>query len=285
MSEIGELVERRRVYNATVLSVKEVHSDLRVLRLVPDAGIPSYVAGQFITIGLGVWEPILPGVTDRVSGVVSETTLIKRAYSISSSMLDHNGELWQSGEEPWLELYVTLVRDDDPRVPSLTCRLFALSRGDRLWVDQKAKGHYTLGSIAEDARVLFLGTGTGEAPHNNMTLELLRNGHAGPIASVVSARYRRDHGYLATHRKLEQRFANYRFLPLTTREGESREHIQDLLADDRLAERIGFDLDPTRSRVFLCGHPGMVREVEEVLTDRGFSRSNGNLSFERYWSA
>ena len=284
MSQNSEFQEQRRVYNATLVDTREVHDDLRVFRIVPDAGIPAYDAGQYITIGLGIWEPVLAGLNDRMSGEFSETTVIKRAYSICTSMQGQDGALWKAGEEPWLELYVTLVRDDDPTVPSLTCRLFELSKGDRLWVDQKAKGKYTIGSIAPDTRVLFLATGTGEAPHNSMSVELLREGHEGPIASVVSARYRRDLGYVETHRNIEQRFASYRYLPLTTREGDSREHIQDLLDDERLPERIGFELDPGTSRVFLCGHPQMVFEVSELLKRRGFSRSKGNLSFERYWS-
>ena len=42
--------------------------------------------------------------------------------------------------------------------------------------------------------MLFLATGTGEAPHNYMLWELLRRGHTGRILSACCVRYRRDLG-------------------------------------------------------------------------------------------
>ncbi|MEZ5320914.1 MAG: hypothetical protein R2698_02315 [Microthrixaceae bacterium] len=61
--------------------------------------------------------------------------------------------------------------------------------------------------------VVLLSTGTGEAPQNAMVTELLRKGHHGPIVSAVSVRQWADLGYLDKHRRLEQRFANYHYLP------------------------------------------------------------------------
>ena len=59
-------------------------------------------------------------------------------------------------------------------------RLFMLrGEGDRLNIGEKITGHYTLEHVKPGDTVLFLGTGTGEAPHNYMTWELLKNGHTG----------------------------------------------------------------------------------------------------------
>jgi ferredoxin--NADP+ reductase len=157
--------------------------------------------------------------------------------------------------------------------------------------------------------VLFLSTGTGEAPHNYMLWELLRRGHAGRILAACCVRYRQDLGYLAIHQQLMQRYPNYTYLPLTTREADTlanKVYIQDLVVSGQLEERLGQPLDPARTHVFLCGNPKMIGVptldkatnqkvypqplgVIEVLEKRGFqvdfapAKQKGNIHFEEYW--
>jgi ferredoxin--NADP+ reductase len=157
--------------------------------------------------------------------------------------------------------------------------------------------------------VLFLGTGTGEAPHNYMTWELLKTGHTGKILNSCCVRYKRDLGYSETHQTLVKRFPNYQYLALTTREADTagqKVYIQDLITSGQLEERLGEQLDPSRTHVFLCGNPKMIgvpvknketgtRDypqplgVIEVLERRGFQADNaaarlkGNVHFEEYW--
>ena len=300
--EIAEL--RVEHYNAVVTDLRRVHEDLLVLRVRPDAGIPAHVGGQFTLIGLGVWEPLADGCVDRVSGPTSPTKLIKRAYSLSSSFTTSDEQLLQPEDEETLEFYIALVRDDDPRVPSLTGRLFALAPGSRLWVHEAIFGDYSLEGVGPEDAVLFLATGTGEAPHNAMLLDLRRRGHRGPVASVVSVRERRDLGYEREQQLLEAEWADYRYVPLTTREPDQpSEHIQDLLRGESHEERLGFQLDPARTHVFVCGNPRMVGAprrdsgggltyavvggVVEILAERGFRPDvrgrRGNLHFEAFW--
>ena len=289
---------RRAHYNATVTELYRLHEDLLILRIRPDGGIPPYVAGQFATIGLGVWEPLMAGCSDRVAKEVPRDTVVKRAYSLSSSLVGPDGLLLRPDEEDFLELYVTLVRADDPRVPSLTGRLFALSKGSRLWTHRTTHGRYSLAGVKIEDAVLFLATGTGEAPHNAMLLALARREHQGPIASVTCARYRRDFGYLASHRRLEALIRRYRYVALTTREPDSTgQHIQDLILTDDLEKAIGFALDPDCTHIFVCGNPGMVGAPEQgagdrpvypeggvlqLLVERGFT-PNGNVHYEAFW--
>jgi ferredoxin--NADP+ reductase len=163
--------------------------------------------------------------------------------------------------------------------------------------------------VRPDDTVLFLSTGTGEAPHNYMLWDLLRRGHRGRILSACCVRYRRDLGYLATHEELTRRYPHYAYLPLTTREADTVGHkvyIQDLIASGQLEERLGRPLDPERTHVFLCGNPKMIgvpdkdREtgkllypqppgVIELLQQRGFHpdqpalKVKGNIHYEEYW--
>src|SRR5439155_25633106 len=111
--------------------------------------------------------------------------------------------------------------EDPDRAPGLTPRLFMLREGDRLQIGERIAGHFTLEGVKPTDMVLFLSTGTGEAPHNYLLWQLLRSGHRGRILSVCCVRYRRDLGYLPTHDRLARDFANYTYLPLMTREPEA----------------------------------------------------------------
>jgi ferredoxin/flavodoxin---NADP+ reductase len=306
--KIAEL--RKQRYNATVVSLKKTHSDLLILRIKPDFPRPPHKPGQYTSIGLGFWEPRLPGCQEEELLNPDENKLARRAYSMSCSVLDDNGQLLDIDHTDWLEFYIVLVRETGREAaPALTPRLFMLRQGDRLFLQEKITGHFTLDPVKAGDTVLFLGTGTGEAPHNYMLWDLLRRRHSGRILSACCVRYRRDLGYLAIHEELMRCHDNYTYLPLTTREVDTvanKVYIQDLITSGQLEQRIGEKLDPERTHVYLCGNPNMIgvpvkdREtgqrvypqptgVIELLERRGFKadqpaiKFKGNLHFEEYW--
>ena len=297
---------RQEHYNATVTRFHRLHELLGILRIRPDAPIPPHRAGQYTSIGLGYWEPRVPGCQQEELEPGQLTKVVKRAYSLSSPVLGKDGEPLRPEDEDFLEFYVVLVRDAEKRAPALTPRLWALAEGSRVFLSEKISGHYTLERVHPDQTVIMMATGTGEAPHNTMLLELLRSGHTGLIASVVCVRYQPDLGYLDTHEKILARVPNYRYITLTTREQhnlQNKLYIQDLVRTGQLEERIGRPLDPTSTHVFLCGNPNMIgipkkgtdgqyhypqpTGVIELLESRGFkadrTREPGNIHFEQYW--
>jgi ferredoxin--NADP+ reductase len=306
--QIAEL--RRTRYNATVVGLRRAHSDLMILRLRPDFPLPRHKPGQYSTLGMGYWEPRFPGCQAEELAPGDETKLARRAYSISCSVLGEDGRLLDVEQADWLEFYIVLVRESDkPQAPALTPRLFLLREGDRLFVGEKITGHFTLDPVKAGDTVVFLATGTGEAPHNYLLWELLRRGHTGRILSACCVRYRRDLGYLAIQEELMRRYANYTYLALTTREAETVKHkvyIQDLITSGQLDEQLGKPLDPATTHFYLCGNPKMIgvpsknRDtgefvypqppgVIEILERRGFqtdqpqAKIKGNLHFEEYW--
>jgi ferredoxin--NADP+ reductase len=301
---------RRQKYNASVARLLKVHSDLLILRVRPDAKLQQHKPGQYTALGLGYWEPRFPGTAEEDLPPTDLSKLARRSYSISCSVLDEKGQLLDRSNADWLEFYIVLVRESGKVVPpALTPRLFLLQEGDRLFMGEKITGHFTLDPVKPEDTVVFLGTGTGEAPHNYMLWELLQRGHRGRILSACCVRYRRDLGYLAIHEELMRRYPHYTYLPLTTREVESRDHkvyIQDLIKSGQLEERLGQTLDPRRTHVYLCGNPKMIgvpeknREtgerlfpqppgVIEILEKRGFEtdqpsqKIKGNLHYEEFW--
>ncbi len=305
--EIAEL--RKNHYNASVASLRLGNDDLMILRVRPDAGVHAHRAGQYSTLGLGHWEPRAPGCQEETPKLGEDTKLIRRAYSISSSILDDAWELPDRTTQDWLEFYIVLVRQAAKAAPALTPRLFLLKEGDRVFLGEKIAGHFTLEPVKPTDNVIFLSTGTGEAPHNYMLWELLRNRHQGKILAACCVRYKRDLGYLAIHEEVMRRYPNYTYLSLTTREAVNagqKVYIQDLITSGQMEERLGDTLDPARTHVFLCGNPKMIGVpthdkatgaqvfseplgVVEILTRRGFQvdqpsvKLKGNIHYEEYW--
>ncbi len=307
-SDAGEVQSLRTAhYNATLTMVKEVHDDLRIMRVVTDRRFPPFQPGQYVALGLGDWEPRVAGVDEERRDPQKQARLIKRAYSISCSLFNPSGNLVRVADFPYLEFYVSLVRHSERRPPALTPRLFALRERDRLFVESHAAGSYTLESVQDNDNVLFLATRTGEAPHNAMIAELLARSHRGQIASAVSVRYQKDAGYHIAHLALARRYPNYKYLIFTTREPENldpshprfcgKRFLQDLVASGELEQHTSIPLDPTRTQVFLCGNPAMIgiemggsivpAGMVDELSLRGFRLDEphlrGNIHTEHYW--
>ena len=300
---------RKKHYNATVVGLRKSNSDLMIIRVRSDFPRPTHKPGQYCTLGMGYWEARAEGCQEETIKPGEEQKLIRRAYSISCSILDDQGKLLDIANTDWLEFYIVLVRTSEKGPPALTPRLFTLEEGSRLFVGEKITGHFTLDPVKPGDAVVFLGTGTGEAPHNYMVWDLLRRGHTGRILSASCVRYRQDLGYLAIHQELMKRYPNYVYLSLTTREADTVGHkvyIQDLITSGELEDKLGQKLDPERTHVYLCGNPKMIgvpttdkatgqlvhpkpTGVVEILHERGFRmdqpsvKLKGNIHFEEYW--
>ncbi|MEM9564820.1 MAG: ferredoxin--NADP reductase [Actinomycetota bacterium] len=308
-SHAGAIDElREEHYNATITTFEPTHSDLWVLRVRPDHGDTSHLPGQYASLGLGFWEERVDDAVDL--GLDDRwTKLIRRSYSISHPIFDEHGYLARQVESDELEFYIVLVQPTPDNVPALTPRLARKRPGDRIYLGPKVAGRYTLASVTDPgSTVVFLSTGTGEAPHNAMITELFHKGHMGPIVSAVTVRRWADLGYLDKHRELERRYPNYRYLPLPTRESDvPKRYLQDLITDGDLADAVGGQFEPSRTHVFLCGNPAMIglpeavegpdgtkterfpvtTGVVELLSDRGFTLDRrgepGNIHYEEYW--
>jgi ferredoxin--NADP+ reductase len=301
---VGAIEElREEHYNATITYFEPTHSDLWVLGVKPDNGDTSYLPGQYASLGLGYWEKRIDNADDPEAEKRWDK-LIRRSYSISSRIFDDYGYLTDENGLDELEFYIVLVPPTSDNIPALTPRLALKKTGDRIYLGPKVAGRYTLNDVQNPkAEIVFFSTGTGEAPHNGMIIDLLRKGHTGPIISAVTVRQNADLGYADKHRELEERYPNYHYVPMPTREeGVPKRYLQDLLRDNDFSEKLGVTLSPETSHVFLCGNPAMIGSPEaidgkqvfpetvgvvELLVNEGFTldRRNapGNIHFEEYW--
>ncbi len=263
-------MSERDQLNATVVSRVNIHDELVVLRFRPDDAAPVYKAGQYIALGL-------PGSAKRIAGAIQETEpppaekLIKRAYSLSSSPNDRDT----------LEVFFVVLKNG-----ALTSRLGALQVGDRLWAAKKITGEFHCESVAPDAELVLVGTGTGLAPYISMLRD--ENTWKVPNRKVVlihGVRYPMDLAYGDEIDRLQGEGRNIQYIPVVSRGGESwtgiSGHVQAVF------EKRIVSINPASQHYFLCGNPAMVSAMEDQLRSSGFvehsRKSPGNLHVEKYW--
>ncbi len=296
---------RREHYNATVKDIRHVNDGVVVLRVQPDAPRAAFQAGQWTFLGLGLWESRCDGCPDETLSEEDKQQLQRSVYSLSGSMVaDGEDRLLRDDEEDWYEFYIGLdrARATGKGGAALAARVFALEPGARLFVGNEPQGKNTLNGVGPDDDVVFLATGTGEAPHNRMIAELLRRRHDGRIASLVTARHLNDLAYREQHERLTRIFERYRWHGVSTRDAAAPgQRLQAMLESGELERRAGTKLDPERCRVFLCGNMQMVGRPRsddtgtrtfpeptgmiELLERRGFRSEppeQANIHFERY---
>jgi ferredoxin--NADP+ reductase len=263
--------------NATLIDRDDLTDELAIIRVRPDSGvIPPFEPGQYITIGLPQDDR---GTTLTTSA--SPTTrprMIRRAYSVASS----------ADQSDWLEFIVVLVREG-----RLTPHLWEVPVGGRLWINQKAKGQFTLQGIPTDKNLVMVSTGTGIAPYMSMLRTYQGQNRWRKFVVIHGVRLMQDLGY---RQELEQSSAQdptVLYIPTVTREPEDsnwqglRGRVQIALEDQAFRRLTGAPLMPENCHVFLCGNPAMVTGVQALLETKGFvtqtAQTLGNLHLERYW--
>jgi ferredoxin/flavodoxin---NADP+ reductase len=256
--------------NAEVVRKIEVTPELFILHLKPDSGVPEFLPGQYVAVGLAGSAPRLPTAQPDKSPQ-SPDTIIKRAYSVGSSPT----------ERAYLEFYIALVPDG-----TLTPRLATLKEGDRVFVAPKITGTFTLSPIPTSADLLFVSTGTGIAPFMSMLRTSSTWTEGRKITIVHGVRYERD---LMYRDEIHQMIRDG--LPLTYHAAVSRESGVKDCFEGRVTSlfREGVLVpSPAHCHVMLCGNPDMIEEIEQLLKVGGYevySKKNpsGSLHLEKYW--
>jgi ferredoxin--NADP+ reductase len=265
-------------YNATVVARTEYTSALRTYYIQPDQPFEPYLAGQYVTLGLESSVPrtgaILPEMRPPQEG-----KMVLRAYSIASAGF----------ETEVLQFYVAHVPGG-----SLTPRLWSLEPGDRIQVGRRIIGNFTLENALAKTLVM-VGTGTGIAPFLAMVRQ---HAAARPDLKFVllqGATRRAELGYLSEFRALSRALPNFIYLPAISRPhldplwkgqtGRLTVYFQD--GGKLLREQAGVETDPTRSDIYLCGSPGMVRDISLSVEAAGYVRwtraQPSSLHVEEYW--
>jgi len=229
-----------------------------LISIALEAVVSPFVPGQFVNLGLD-----LAG--ERV----------KRSYSLASA----------PGEPS--EFYLAHVPGG-----ALTSSLFELGVGDKLWIDDRPLGFFTLDHVPEARHLWLLATGTGLGPFLAMlkTEEIWRR-----FSRIVLAHGVRQVAHLGYAELLStwarDKASQFSYLPAITREappaGVLAGRLPQLVASGALERSAGVELSPLDSHVLLCGNPDMLNEVQAVLAERGMQkhrpRKPGHITLESYW--
>lgn len=256
--------------NATVVKRQNVTDELMILHIKPDAGVPEFLPGQYLAIGMFGSSP-RPESYPPEREQQNPEKIIKRAYSIGSSpsLREH------------IELYIAIVPDG-----ALTSRLALVKENDRIFAAPKITGTFTIDEVPEFENLILIATGTGLAPYISMirTPSTWREGRT--VTIIHGVRYAKDLAYREELTALAEARGDFRYLPIVSRADPewdgARGHIQSLFDTQVLGA------DAARDHVFLCGNPAMVNDMESRLLSSGYSvhgRKNptGKLHLEKYW--
>ncbi|MFO7654165.1 MAG: ferredoxin--NADP reductase [Candidatus Krumholzibacteriia bacterium] len=264
--------------NATITMRYEINHGLLVLQVTPDEELPPFRAGQYTVLALPGSAPRTP-LAEPEEAAPPPDKLIKRAYSVASSSL----------QGKYLEFFVALVRTG-----ALTPRLFAAQMGDRIWLSRRISGMFTLDDVPAGNDVIFVATGTGLAPYLSMLRSAYRFDTERRTVVCHAARVSWDLGYRSELEGLSMRHENLHYLPIIDESDRDPlwrgpvGYVTRFFDEGTVAEKLGHDIDPARTSIFLCGNPLMIEGMMAFLAARGFKehkrRDPGNIFTEKYWA-
>jgi ferredoxin/flavodoxin---NADP+ reductase len=192
---------------------------------------------------------------------------VERPYSIVSSP-----------REPLLELFVELI---PPPEGHLTPLLHALKVGDTVTVRPRGKGVFVM--HPEFRNHVMVSTVTGVAPFVSM-LRHWQEGAADERRMYVleGVSFIDEFGYDEELRALAARDPRVRFVPTCSRPNDPRNAAWrgDVGRVNTIVERYvrEWDLAPTETCIYACGHPQMILDLHARYEGTGF-----RLEEERFW--
>ena len=260
-------------YNATVTGKILITPDLMILRVRTDTPRDKFIAGQYTTIGVLAGEFRSPNSVMPMENL-PESHLIKRPYSIASA----------NHETQNFEFYISQVKSGQ-----LTPRLFALSQGRRMWVDEDILGVFNLNDTPKECNIVMIATGTGLAPYISFLRSHINDNMNIHMAVIHGAGYPWDLGYYSELQFIQNTFSNFHYFPTLLKADNSwtglRGYIEEHL-ESGVLEKAGIELNPDKTHFFLCGNPKMVESVSTFLTTKGYNKhtdnSPGALHVEEY---
>ena len=202
-----------------------------------------------------------------------------RAYSIASANYEEHLE------------FFSIKVDEGP----LTSKLQHIQPGDSIIIGRKPTGTLVIDYLLPGRRLYMLATGTGLAPF----LSIVRDPETYErFEQIILVHGVRQVDELAYHDLLLEHLPAHEFLgdmvtsklryyPTVTRESfRTMGRIPELIETGKLFADLDVPpLDPAGDRVMICGSPGMLRDLKQMLSVRGFKEGNtskpGDFVIER----
>ena len=223
-----------------------------------------------------------PGHYARLGLRGASDALIWRPFSIVSALRDAH-----------LEFVATLVPGGE-----FSGLLSDIRAGDPMRVASASYGFMTIDGFAPGQDLWLLASGSGLGPFLSImrdpatwrayeTVVLVHS-----VRRAVELAYRDEIAAIPREEGLAASPARLRYVPVVTREawpGALSARIPQLVEDGRLEQAAGLKVDLQRSRIMVCGNPGMAVALRAQLGARGFRTSRravpGQIAFENYWQS
>lgn len=191
-----------------------------------------------------------------------------RAYSIVSANYEEHLE------------FLSIKVPDGP----LTSKLQHIQVGDQVIVGKKPTGTLLIDYLLPGRNLYLLGSGTGLAPFMSVARD---PDTYEKFEHVVLVHGVREVAELAYHDYLTQELPQHeilgdmiqrqlRYYPTVTREAYDHQgRITTLIDSGKLTSDLGLPpLDPIQDRAMLCGSPGLLKDMRDILTRRGFAEGS-----------
>ena len=253
---------------AKITYMELLKEDLVVIRIVPENGMPNYITGQFLTIGLPI---------------PSEQKIVRRAYSIASHPENRD----------YFEFVIRWVRK--PLPGRVTTELFYANVGDEVYLGsptgQELLIENTLPNGKPDTRrIVCVGGGTGVAPFVAYAKHLHDTGDKRQVVVLHGASYVDELSYkrLFTDFENESKMRGkdewnfiYRAAISRPKEFFNRSwaghvgRVESFFKPNKqgvspIDELVGEEVTPENTRVYICGYQGTIDGVIEYLKPKGF---------------
>ena len=255
---------------AKISYVNLLKEDLAIFRIVPENGIPDYLAGQFLTLGITVAN--------------EGYKTVKRAYSIASN--PENKEYY--------EFVLRWVRK--PLPGRVTTQMFYASEGDEVTVGNPTGNALTINQVRhdgtkDDRRIVCVGGGTGIAPFVSFAKHLHITGDKREVIVLHGASYQDELSYRTLFTDLETESLdrgkdkwNFRYRGCVSRPQEwfnrswsgPTGRVENFLKPkvkgemSPLEQLVGEKITTENTTFYICGWQGTIDGVMETLAPMGF---------------
>jgi ferredoxin/flavodoxin---NADP+ reductase len=245
-----------KFYQAQITRRVDFAPDLWMFRL-RSRGEFKFVPGQYATLGV------------EVSG-----KRIERPYSIVSAPSDDE-----------IEFFLELVPEG-----ALTPLLHRMQPGDQLLMRKVPKGRFSLDLQNGRTNHLLISTVTGVAPFVSYVRTLHKDWKEGRFDGshrlflLNGASRPWEFGYKEELSQFDKELDWFKYVPTVSRPWDHEDWPGEIgRADDILRKYADhWELDPTNTLAYLCGHPEMIGHSKAILKRRGFTDKNA-IKEEIYW--
>jgi len=261
---------------AKVIYTNLLKEDLVIIRILPNEGMPDYITGQFLTIGV-----IVP---------TENYKLVRRAYSIAS----------HPENKDYFEFVIRWVRN--PLPGRVTTMLFHASEGDEVKLGYPTGNALLINDKLpngekDNRRIVCVGGGTGLAPFIAYANHLRDVGDKRQVIVLHGASYVDELSYKKMLTDLEDDSIRrgkdewdfkYRAAISRPKEYFNRSwsghvgRVESFFKEGKdglspLDELVGEKVTPENTSIYICGYQGTIDGVIDLTAARGFVTKDNKL--------